>query len=1011
MINLFVKRPATTFIFISIFVVLGIVSYFNLIVESIPRIDFPIVTIKTIYPGASPIEIETQIVKKVEDAVAEISQIKNIKTNIFESFSIVAIEFKIEADVNIKAMEVKDKIEMILNDLPDGAKQPVIAKFDPLIKPIADLVLIGNNIDGHTLYEYADKKLKSKLTVIEGIASVDLAGGKKRQINIRLDNTLMLQYYFTIADIIAAVKSENINIPGGTIDKANSKLSLRFIGEFESLEQIKNLKLVSREGAIVKLSDIATIEDSHKKIDSIARFNGKEVITLSLKKLSDGNAISIIKNVRESLNLIRNELPKGMELSFAFDSTIAIIKDTNQTIINIGIGILLTIAILLIFLGDIRAAIIASIVIPTSIISTMFVMDKSGFTINIMTLLAFGTCLGTLIANALVIIESVYLHLERGKKPTEAAIDGTKEVFLAVIAASGTNLVVFTPLSFMGGMIGPFMNQFGLTVVYATLFSILASLSLTPMLCGLLLKKIKPSRFNVFGYISRFVDKVMIFLLGEYKKVYNLISSFPKITIALSIALFFTIIFPARYLGFELMSRSDEDVILIDIEMPDGTPLLKTKDVVIQIESLIKVLPEVKSYLSNIGVDGDENARITVNLKDADKRLRSDDDIINVLIPHVSKIPEANIYLAGAVKNNDGLGDVTINIFANNFDEMVSNSEKMKRIMEESGYFRVIKSSYKKPKKEIRFFPDKNKMINQGVTNIALGMSLRNLVNGNDSNIYKEKSEEYKINIELANEYKESTKDFKRFGIFGKHGLISIGSLGDMKQVKATSPLKRRDKIRIVQLNGYLSKSTAGKVRPVLDEKFSEIKFSKSAGYKHAGRAEMLSESSMEIVKAFALAVIFTYMLLVAILNSFSLPFSIASSIVTSFLGVFLLLFYLELSINIGSMMAFVMLAGLTVNNAILIIDYALQQMKLGKDCKDAIWIGLSVKFKPVIMTSIAIIAGTFPQLLDPFKVKSSMGAVIVGGMLGSIVFTYYLVPAVFIVIDDLKLFFKKIRT
>ncbi len=1007
MIEVFVKRPATTVIFVAIFMVMGIVSIGNLIIEPTPKIEFPIITVQTTYPGASPEEIETQILKKVEDAVAEISQIKKINSDARDSFGVVVIEFLIEADVNIKSIEVKDKVEAILNDFPQGADRPIVAKFDPLIQPIANLVLESPNHDATELFEYADKTLKTRLSAINGVASVDVFGGRERQINIELDNNLLIQNYLSIQDVIDAISRKNINIPGGSIDREASKVNVRFVGEFASVEDIEKLEIVSREGKTLRLEQLGSVTDGFRDVEKIARYNGKEVVGLAVKKLSDGDAVRIVSTLKSQLDRVRQSLPEGMTLTLAVDTTEITLDDTLGTIKSIGLGIILTVAILLIFLGDWRGALIAAVVIPTSIISTFFLMDLSKYSINVMSLLAFGTCLGTLIANALIIIENVYKHLKAGKNSQDAAIDGTKEVLLAIFASSGTNLVVFTPLAFMGGIVGQFMQQFGMTVVYATFFSILASVTLTPMLCAVLLKDPATLR-GPFPRIANGMDRILAWVVGQYRWFFERMMRRPFITVLLCGAFFFTITFPAKRLGSEFVPKSDRDVFVVSVLMPDGTPVERTDETIALIDKLVQEYPEVESTLADVGYDGEERGRLTVNLVSAAARTRSDQELIADLLPKVTNIPEAEIIMSAGNRNSGNLGDITIDVRGDDFAKMSEAAEKMRAIMGQSSYFSAIESSYRVPKMEVRFTPDPAKVIRQGLSNNQVGTVIRALVNGNDEAVYKERGEEYDINVTLADDFKRNVEDFDRFLILGKDGLIPISSIGKIEYTEATSPLKRRDKSRIIQLNGYLVKSTSGAVMAELNESFAKAELPEGVTYAYTGNAENQAESNSELGKAFMLAVILTYMLLVAVLNSFVFPISIGSTVITSFLGAFLLMFYTDQTINIGSMMAMVMVVGLAVNNAILMIEYAQQKRAEGLSIEQALWIGASEKLKPILMTSIAIIAGTLPQLFDIDKIKSAMGAVVIGGMVGSIVFTYLMVPAMHVMVYRVKNFFTR---
>lgn len=1018
MIEFFVKRPVTTIMFISVFVVLGVFSIFNLQIQKEPDIDFPIITVTVTYPGATPLEVETLVIDKIEDVVAELSEIKKIEGYSYDNFGYVSIEFLMSSDVNIKFIEVKDKVEAIRNDLPEDIEQPVIEKYDPLLEPVMDLVLSSNTLDGLDLYEFADKKLKDKFSSVDGVANVDLYGGKKRQINVILDPILMQKNYITIYDVINSISVKNKNIPGGLLEKKDISLSLRFLGEFEKPEEIADLLLVSRDGMRFPLRDIGRVEDSFKDVETIAHFDGKDVVGLSINKVSDGNAVDISRQIRRRLPEFRKILPEGVSLDIATDTTDYIIDETNQTYINIALGIFFTILILYFFTGHFNLTFISTIVIPTSLVSALFLMDAFGLTINSLTLLGIATVLGTLIANAIVIIENVLKHLEHKETAVHAAIDGTKEVAGAIFASTGTNLVVFTPIAMMGGIVGQFMQAFGLTVIYATLFSLLSSFTLTPMLCGLLLKKKdkKNKKENIifipFQRLAFSVNNILEGLKKEYKKIFDLTFRFPKMTIVCVLLIFFSLVFIMPYVDNEFYPDSDEDMITVKIEMPQGSTIERTQKVTEVLEKKIEEIPEVESILTSIGEDGVENSAIVINLLPLGERKRADTEIIQELIPFAAQIPDTEINIERGEARGGIEGDISINLHGLDYDKMIEISKEMKKVMENTGYFRSVKSSYKTPKKEIRFFPDQKKLIEYGLTAVEVGSTIRASVYGDDNNIYKEGGEEYDINVELDERYTEDFDDLKQIHVISSKGLIPVIELGEIKEGKALPSIRHRDKERIIRLEGYLSKSTSGFVSQVLDEEFKKIEFPDGYGYRYSGMAEHMEETSREIGKAFLLAVILTYMLLCALMNSFTYPIAILLSVATSFIGVFYALFFLGQSVNIASMLGMVMLVGLVVNNSILLLDYTMIKMKEGVEIIDALWLGASEKFRAIIMTSLAIVLGVLPQLGSIMPIKSAMGTVVIGGMLASIIFSFVFTPVAFWYVDRINkwLFFKKQR-
>ncbi|MDD5669161.1 MAG: efflux RND transporter permease subunit [Candidatus Omnitrophica bacterium] len=1010
MIEFFVKHRVTTIMFVLVFVVLGIFSYSKLLVEKTPKMDFPIVTVSVTYPGATPLEVETLVVKKIEDVVAEISEIKKIKSWAYESLGYISIEFLIEADVNVKSIEVKDKVDAILNDLPENIEKPVIEKFDPLLVPVMDLVLSSDTLNARDLYEYADKTLKTKFSSIAGVAKVDIYGGKKRQINVWLDPMLMKQHYISIGEVINAMLVKNKNIPAGVLEKGFNSLGVRFTGEFESIDEIRQMRMVSLDGASFYLKDIAVVEDGYKKIDSAARYNGKEVVGLSISKASDGNAVSIAQEMRRRLDSFRAILPRGMKLDIATDTTTFIVNETNDTKWSIIIGLLLTAAILYLFMGRWDSAVIACIIIPTSIVSTLFPMWASKFSINMLTLLALASVLGTLISNAIVIIENVLVHLDRSNDPVKAAIDGTQEVVVPIIAATGTNLVVFMPLSMMGGIVGVFMKSFGLTVVYATLFSLLASFCLTPMMCAALLKP-KTEKKSGGGWHNSFLDALCVplhwvrksidmsmeFMKKEYKHIFELIFRYPKMTIVAVILVFFGSLMVVPYIESDFTPKSDENQFTINMVLPQGSTIERTLETCKLVERYLDNIPEKKSYLTNIGTNGVENAKITFDLVPLKDRKRKDVDIMDDLTRFIATIPDVEVSYDRGVSAEAGTGDVAIDLFGVDYDTMIRLSQEMKDLMQRSGYFKSVILSYKYPRDEIRMKPLQEKLVEYGVTAMSVGSSFRASVYGEDTNTYKEKGEEYKVNIELNDAYAQDFNDIKVMSILSRKGLIPLDELGTITTHKAIPTIRHRDRVRVIHLDGFLGKSSLGIVSGLLDKQFKSMHFPEGYGYRYVGNSENMNEANQELGKAFILAVILTFMLLCALMDSLvAYPWAIMATVFTSITGMILGLFFLGQSINIASLMGVVMLVGMVVNNAILLLDYTLIKMKEGVPVKEALWLGASEKFRAIMMTSIAIILGVVPQLWSVMKVKQSMGAVMTGGMLASILFTFILVPVVF---------------
>jgi len=573
---------------------------------------------------------------------------------------------------------------------------------------------------------------------------------------------------------------------------------------------------------------------------------------------------------------------------------------------------------------------------------------------------------------------------------------------VAVLASAGTNLVVFLPIAFMKGMIGKFFYSFGLTVIFVTIFSLLISFTLTPMLCALFMK-------NYNAQSKAPLTRVVSFLFKVYEKLFKTIFRFPKITVVMVLLTFLSVRYITPYISGDFFPASDEDRVLIELQTPQGSNLDYTSKIAGQVEDKIQKIPELSSCITTIGVHGSENATITMNLSRGDERDRSDIQIIEDLLPSLASIPDADIsIIRGRIKGIDK-GDMNLNVYGHDYDKMVQLSKEMQEKMEQTGYFRSVSLSYKEPKMEVCFIPNEKALMEAGLREAQVGMALRVAINGDDSNIYKENGDEYNISVRLNDQYIRSFNNLNNIGVITRKGLMPITSLGSIAKKKAMPTIIHENKERVVKLSAFIGKSNPSHIRKVLDESFKDISFEEGQSYAYAGMDETQSEATKEIVKAFLLAVILTYMLLAAILNSFSQPISIILSIVTSFVGVFYALFFLGESINISSMLGMVMLVGLVVNNSILLVDAAIAKQKEGMLLKQALFDATKERFQIILMTSLAVILGVLPQLRSITAIKSSMGAVMVGGMLASILFTFILTPISYYFIEKLKASFARL--
>lgn len=997
MLKFFIKRPVTTITFVLFFVILGIVAFPKMNIERTPSVDFPYVTVTFVYPGASSAEIETQVVKKAENAVSEVAGVKKITSQVYENSAYLISEFNLGVNVDDKANDVKAKIDGLANDFPTDLKQPVIAKLNPLQTPVLDIVIQG--ADARDVEKYVSDTLSNKITAVRGVASVNTFGGRQRAVRIAMDPDLMAAHGVTVNDMVSAIATHNLNVPGGKIETDINSENVRFIGEFKNVEDIANLEITTIEGDTFKISDVANVTDAARDIEKGARYNGADVVIISVVKASDGNAIKISNALRKKLPELEYDLQShfpNATMQIVSDSSTHISEDTKSTINGIILGVIFTIIVLLAFTRNWRSTVIAGVVIPASLLSGFFLMNGSGFTINTMTLLAYATALGTLVSNAIILIESALDELRAGKTPEIAAEDGTRKVAVPVLAGVGTNIVVFLPLAFMGGIVGQFMLQFGMTVVYLTLLSLLFSFTLTPMMIAHLLRLPK-NQLNK-QEIKKHDNSSRLRIWYEYQSRHPWTVIFGAVLILILSAQLM------KFVGNEFSPSTDANEITITARAPMGSVYAKSESIAKQIEQRISQFPEVESTTIKIGDKGLQNISVKVSLVDVSKRKISDKKLAQKMLPTLADITDAEIQIrAGENISSSGFNsDMVLNVFGEDDATRNAYANQILDIVNQIDAVQSAVLAQQTPANEIRFIPSVEKMNFWGVKNASAGSTLRTALFGNDAYKYKENGDEYPMILEFEKHFKNQSI-FDSVYVNSQKGMVALSQLGTLESAPATSNIYRLDKKRVTEIDINIGKSTVGPVQNEIQKQIDKIDWAPGYSASFAGMSEIQSESTAEIAQAFLLATILTFMLLAAIMNSFVHPFTIATSIITCFSGVFVMLFLSGASFNVGAMLAFIMLVGLVVNNNILVLEPTVARVQRGEDAKKVLWSEMMDKKRMIWMTTIAIVAGMIPQLWSTDGLKVAMGAVMIGGMSASLIWTFTLTPALFFVMEKLR--------
>lgn len=1005
--KLSIDRPVMVTMVILVFVVFGALAYFGMPLNLMPDVELPFISIQTIYPGAGPREVETLVTNKLEEAAATVPQIDFIQSYSMENVSIIMVAFELDKDINVASAEMKDKVEAILRDMPDGIERPTVQKFNFSSFPFMDLVLTGD-MDDRELYELADGKLRERLSQIKGVAQVNVSGGAEREIDIRLSDRVVFQNNISMPQLAQIMAAQNLDMPAGNFSQGSQDYSVRLKGEFGSVEDIANLDIPTQFGSM-KLGNLAEVNDASKKITQRAiYFNAAtqttedKVVRISITKSADGNVVNIAKDVRSALPELKKTLPATAQLNIIRDDSDFTKATVADTLMTLWLGILLTGVILFVFLHDLRSTLIVALSMPISIISTFIFLQAAGFTLNLLTLTGFSTAVGILVTNSVVVIENIFRHKDMGLKRKDAAYKGTAEITVAVLASTLTNIVVFLPIASMTSMVGGFLKEFALTVTFATVFSLISSFTITPMLASLIIPEGKhDSRFGLkfdamFERFSNGYQKFMAIILRSKRSSFGIV--------IISILLLAGSLFMVPSLGFELMPPMNQGNVSVMVELPAGYNLEETAKVVQIINDRAQKYPEVEHIISTIGSSGMINtgtnlASADIRLSEGKGRKRGTLEMVNLLIQEFSDIPNAQITVSE--QSNMGMGGSGVSFYLQGQDQEILEELKfgvMEEISDIPGLINVDSSS-RPGTSEITLTPKRERMAEIGATVYDLALALRSSVEGIVSTSYREAGNQYDIRLSLAETDIDHPDKIMNLSvvIMGQSYLLS--QLVDMEFAPGVSQLTHIDRFKSIEITGNAAKGySTGNINAAITEKLDKLAL--PSGYQIAWgqNAKMLNETVADMAKTFLLAVLLTYMLLAAILESFTQPLIILATVPLAIIGVILALYITGVGINLFSMLAVIMLVGIVVNNAILILDYVNVKRKEGMCSHDALLEAGKLKLKPIIMSTLSIVIGMLPMALGigsaGREFRMSMGIASIGGLIVSTLLTLIVIPA-----------------
>jgi hydrophobe/amphiphile efflux-1 (HAE1) family protein len=1022
-----IKRPVFAVMVITALVVLGFSSFLQMNTELFPDVEFPFVIISTVYPGASPASVETDVTKKIEDAVNTIAGIKQIQAYSRESFSMIFIQFTLETKADVAAQDVRDKISGIAADLPTDIDPPVIQKFDFGARPVITLSISGDRSQKE-LTSFAKNFLKRRLETVSGVGSVEIIGGSEREIQVFLDLDKINALGIVPDQISAAILSSNLELPGGKLNRGPQDLMVRTVGRVTSVDDLAKVIVQNSKGKIIRLEDIAQVIDGIKEQESLSRFNGKESISLNLIKQSGANVVKVADGILNRLNDLKKEIPKDINVVVVQDDSEFIKRSISDMIFDLIYGGFLAVLVIFLFLANLRSTIISAVAIPTSIIATFFLMKLFGFTINMMTLLGLSLSVGLLIDDAIVVIENIYRHLDMGKSPIQAARDATAEIGLAVMATTFSIVVVFLPVAFMSGIIGKFFYQFGITVAGAVTISLFVAFTLTPMLSSRFLKKEEQIGVSKSGLLN-IPGNAIKWILRKWNAAFNKLNVRYKTTLAWVLGhrfltiLIATVLFAGSLgigglLGSTFFAQSDESQLYVVFKAGPDASLQRTGDLAKKIEERISKYPEVQYTLTSIGGTQTpvNEGQIYVKLIPINERNRSSFELVSLVRSDLRDIAGLTIQVQTNEGEGGGSQDVEFSVRGPDLNEVKILAGQLEDIMRQAPGGTDFLNSEKLARPEIQVHVDRDLANDLGISVAGVAMTVRNLIDGYVVSRFKDVQEEYDIRVRLASEFRSRLDDLSRLKLLSSKKVnnndfhVELGNVADL--VTASGPTEIRSYNRLIEvkigcnlLEGFATSDIVNYVYSRLPE------INLPAGYEISvvGSAQMQEESFANIFMSLILAIIFIYLLLASQFESFVDPLAIMLSLPLAIVGALLALFLWRSTINIISLIGIVMLMGLVTKNAILLIDFIKQQRRKGVERTQAILIAGPIRLRPILMTTFAMIFGMIPVALglgEGAGFKAPMGRAVIGGLISSTILTLVVVPVVYTILDDIVAYF-----
>ncbi len=1021
-------------------VVLGIFSYQRLKIDQFPNIDFPVVVILADYPGASPEIVETEVSKKIEEAVNSIAGINALTSRSYEGQSVVVVEFALNMNGRKAADDVREKVAAIRPLLRTEVKEPRVLRFDPSSRAVWSVAVLPDPTKGKALTpveltNWADQFLKKRLENVRGVGSVALVGGTKREINIYLNPQALESYGVSADQIVTAVRNENQDLPVGAVRSLTQERVVQVQARMQRPEDFAKIIVTRKSGAAITVGMLARINDGAQEAESLALYNGQRTLLLSVQKAQDDNTIDVVDGLKKTLADLTPLLPPGVKLEPIIDNSRPIrvsVDNVRRTLIE---GALLTVLIVFLFLNSWRSTVITGLTLPIALIGTFLFMNLFGFTINIITMMALSLCVGLLIDDAIVVRENIVRHVQMGKTPYQASLDGTQEIGLAVLATTLSIVAVFLPIGFMQGIIGKFFHEFGITIVAAVLISMFVSFTLDPMMSSIWHdpaidrhgKEFVPTNWydKTIGRVTHWFEKATDRLSDTYQNILRWSLKFKKTTLLIALATFALSIVMMRFVGTEFVPKADFGETNVSLYTPVGSSLEATEAKTRQAEALIREFPEVRYTLSTINTgnaQGKIYASIYIRLIDRKERERNVDQLSALIRDRLAGV--AGITVTSAV-GGDAVGggkQIEFSIKGGDLKELERLTLQATTKLRDIAGLVDLDSSVKPSKPTIEVDVRREAASDLGLNVNQIGNSLRTLVAGQTVGNWRAADDQtYDVNVRLAPEARNTPQDLERLpfavtSVSGSASVVRLNQVATVRESTGPNQINRRGLSREVSINANVYGRSPGEVSTDVRAAMDSIAMPPGYSYEFGGSTKNMAESFGYAVSALALAVIFIYMILASQFKSFFQPVALMTSLPLTLIGVVLALLLFRSTLSMFSVIGVVMLMGLVTKNAILLVDFAIRSrepvldaqghtISAGLGREDALLQAAKVRLRPILMTTLAMIFGMIPlafALSEGSEQRAPMGQAVIGGVITSSLLTLVVVPVMYCYMDDL---------